>query len=337
MGLAPFGALTVLRRDNQPRLLSYSFSMCPSSHALRSSPKRLRLDSSAGYSGVPYTGRITEQGGASVLKQIDGPEVQRLWYLSELGISTWYPRRQLPGARETELINWQEPALPATAGPEQPVMQSRSKYNERPAVQASESSDSKREAPTIARKLRSREPEAQIKSPTSPPPSPQTIVQDGSASSADTVLSFQWLFFHVDERLALLCHQPVSTAAELKRQQKMLLRNILYWLGQAEFITEDSRYFRWPLPGVVQNDAEAAGSSLLAFLQQTAIEKPFANLVVMGETLLDTLQLDLSAQDAGWQTFVTASLPEMLSLPELKREAWQRLLPLHSILTRNPS
>jgi hypothetical protein len=137
----------------------------------------------------------------------------------------------------------------------------------------------------------------------------------------------------VDAQLALLCQQPLS-AARPGKQEQILLANILRWLGRELPDVSSPRIFRWPIPGLVQADAAQAGSSLRAFLQQAASDQPFANLVVMGETILDALPLELSSPDLGWQLYVTASATEMLNLPVLKKEAWLKLIPLHAAISR---
>jgi len=83
------------------------------------------------------------------------------------------------------------------------------------------------------------------------------------------------------------------------------------------------------------NTLAAAQDSLQHFLQQSLVEKPFRNLLVMGAQATACFRpesADSSAGSPAWQVLFTHSLDEMLAMPSLKHDVWQHLLPLHKRL-----
>jgi hypothetical protein len=124
----------------------------------------------------------------------------------------------------------------------------------------------------------------------------------------------------------------------LSDTQQKLLDNILLFLGKRAADYHAVRTFRWPLPGISEITAETAGkSSLMHFLEQSFQESAFSNLLVMGEQGADwlteagTLRTDITVQ-VPWQMLHTYSLDQILTLPSIKREVWQHLLPLKARL-----
>jgi hypothetical protein len=265
--------------------------------------------------------------------QPDQLQLQRMRYLQEMGIAVWYPRAQLPGAANSAVTEWQfdtrHPVRGSTgdlAGSrEAPVFSRREDGVGKAATvrqvlsadagQAQETGQNSQAGTTAGTKVRE-----------------QATIEHGVPREV-AALQFRMHFFHVDENLAVLCHQPALATARPGRQEQLLLANILRWLGRQIPDTATPRVFRWPLPGFGQADPSLAGSSLHAFVQQAASDSPFANLVVMGETVLDTLQIRLTPDDVTWRLYVTPGLTEMLNLPALKKDTWQKLIPLHAALS----
>jgi hypothetical protein len=270
-----------------------------------------------------------------IVTQPDQQQLQRLRYLQEMGIDSWYPRAQLPAAAESAVIEWQfglpadqghnPAAISAVAGAYAPADNRR--------IDAAGKAASVRQALSAeAGPVKDTGQQTRAR-PAVNANAPARVSGDDGSPREIAVLHFRMHLFHVDQQLAILCHQPALAAAQISGQEQILLANIVRWLGRELPDTQMPRAFRWPIPGFDQADTTVAGSSLFAFLQQAASEKPFANLVIMGETILDTLQVRLAREDSAWALFVTASLTEMLNLPALKKETWQTLIPLHSMLS----
>src|SRR5690606_19068053 len=140
--------------------------------------------------------------------------------------------------------------------------------------------------------------------------------------------------------LAVVLQVPALGRAQLADRQRLLLANLLRWLGKGLPVEAAPRVFRWPLPGLtLTNTRREAGASLLHFLEQACVEQPFRHLLLLGEAAAECLQaqqaqqLTAPAQARAWQLVATHSLDELLALPQLKRAAWQTLLPLHAALS----
>ena len=262
------------------------------------------------------------------MNQPDPRQLQRIRYLQEMGIVSWYPRSRLPGALPSEVVDWhfeKQQNKAARSGQADKAAPAAGRPGETRLANATEKMRSVRHVLSDEAVKTSPLPQS-----LAPQKAAAAMVTEGA--SPDVALHFRMQFYAIDESLGFICHQPALAAADLGKREQILLDNILLWLSKTRDPEAVSRSFRWPIPGINQADTALAGSSLLAFLQQTASEKPFATLVFMGETILDALQTELSGNNASWNLIVTPGLTEMLNLPSLKRETWQKLVPLKSVI-----
>jgi hypothetical protein len=219
-------------------------------------------------------------------------ETARLQCLQALGITVYVPRVKLQGAAPS-------PQWPHAANPDEHA-----------------------------------EPEQASASVSQPPVAPRVeavprVQQVGARRAAETsaepVVAFQLLFLQIDDDLAILNQIPALARPQLQDRQRLLLGNMLHWLGKS-LPQQGTRVFRWPLPGL---ESLAGGmqssTNVLHFLEQASAERGFRFLLMLGPQAA-------VPQAPGWHGLATHSLDEMLALPSLKREAWQTLLPLHAQL-----
>lgn len=226
------------------------------------------------------------------------PEITRLQYLQQLGITSYYPRFVLDGAAPSPACAW--PQL-------------------EPAVQEAVRRDA---APPPA-------PRVSVSAVDLAPPAHDR--QDSTPAA-----QLHLVLLRAGEALALCCQLPLLTRSGLATRQQQLLDNILRWLDPGA-VSGEQRVFKWPLPGLEHTvtDAGMAGLSLGHFFEQAACEQAFSELVVFGQQVADCLH-SAPRRDtvAPWQVTTTHSLDELLSQPLLKRDTWQTLLPLRLRLSQ---
>ena len=238
------------------------------------------------------------------------PEAQRLLLLHAMGIRSYYPRFQLPGALPSVACAWlpevevdadiAPTAAPDLAGPAESESALRSLVNADVA-------------PT----------------PDAAKASSQSSVLQPSIDAA-TPLSFQVMLVLADKGLAICNQLPAVARPGLGRSEQQLLNNLLLWLGCTLQPGTTPRHFAWPLPGLAATDATLAGKGLRSFLAQAQQESGFTRLLLLGNSSVDCLQPQLDSAAQPWQTWCTHSLAELLALPALKRSAWQQLQTLHA-------
>jgi hypothetical protein len=250
-------------------------------------------------------------------------EVLRLQYLQMLGITSYYPRFRLPGAKVSAQCEWPfaEGAVAKLANETTPVAEQAARV----ATAA---------APRVAVEGPSRGP---VREASRKEPAPVVAGGAGAATEAGDAVHLQLLLMSVDAELAVLNQIPALARPQLQERQQLLLGNILRWLGKAADGMHAPRLFKWPLPGLtVTNTRSEAGASLSRFLEQAVIEQPFRHLLVLGEHAADCLAAYAATGQAHptqpWRMLTTHSLDEMLAMPQLKRAVWQDLLPLHAAL-----
>jgi hypothetical protein len=274
--------------------------------------------------------------GNSMNTQSDNPEVARLRYLQAMGITSYYPRLQLPGALPSQACAWPfAEAAEDTAGT---AAERTSIATTAAPIAGSAQTTGSRAA--LQQALRTGAP-PEIDSDRPAPKGVQTDPGPTTATTPDTAASealhFQLLLLQVDAELAVVLQIPALAKPQLQNRQAALLTNLLRWLGKPAPLQNAPRVFHWPLPGLsLTNSRTEAGNRLLQFLEQACIEQPFRYLLFLGEQAADCLQVHRGKQqspDWPWLLASTHSLDEMLALPPLKRVVWQSLLPFHAALT----
>ncbi|MFZ9584156.1 MAG: hypothetical protein ACO280_04270 [Pseudohongiellaceae bacterium] len=231
-------------------------------------------------------------------------EQLRRYYLQQLGIMLYLPR-EMASHGSTDVGSPQlPPAVPASD-------------EEALGIPAAEQ-------PSSAAVLVASPPRASLVSTRVAAPDESTLpAGSGAAAEQSPPIAFQCLFAHVAPGLALLLQLPSAGNGLLSAGEQRLLANILHWLGWGVSEAQDWRPYRWPLPGLPMTTAEAGRRGLSAFLDQAIREQPLQHLLVFGS-------LPLQQEHCGWQLWTLPGLGEMLKVAGLKRETWQRLLPLRA-------
>lgn len=236
-------------------------------------------------------------------------ELLRLYYLQQLGITSYVPRNFLPGA----LVVTADPAVEPQqrVAPEAEVVVKPAIVFEAEPVISS---------PAITRNVFVDEPR--------PAPPAREVDAAPPRSAEQEMAPFQILFVVVSPVLAIAVQIPAAMKPVLRESDTRLLGNVLRWLGLAWPSQAVPLHFRWPLPGLPDTGAEQAGKGLQVFLEQAALEQPFKQLLVFGGEPASALRSGGGGQCNTWQAWYTHSLAELLAVPALKHETWQTLLPL---------
>jgi hypothetical protein len=174
-------------------------------------------------------------------------------------------------------------------------------------------------------------PLAEIVAPSSASPVITKTREVPLAEAASESVAFQLLFGVAARGVAVVLQLPKQSAPSLKPSEQKLLHNLLHWLGVTSPSAESYRSYQWPLPGFAITNTEAAKRGLQMFLAQAAAESSFQHLVVLGSLPLDG-RTDVAAASVSWRCWCAPSLAEMLTVPALKSDAWQSLLPLQQQL-----
>ncbi len=249
----------------------------------------------------------------------------RLYYLQQLGVSLYVPR-ELAGNESKEAATSAEPAV-----------SDRQDFNAMPAAPGPA-------VKTVAagpKRLLLNDTEISATPPvskadTKPAAVALTAIVATTASAHDetnAIAPFQLLFCMPEPRLALALQIPALAKPALQEAETRLLQNMLRWLGiRQEGVLAGMLHFKWPLPGMPVADAQTAGRNLQVFLQQAAAAQPLQHLLLLGQGPAQCLEAVTPGASLPYQCWATHSLAEMLAVPELKREVWRQLLPLHGRL-----
>ncbi len=259
-------------------------------------------------------------------------EILRLQQLQMMGITSYFPRFALQGALPSELRSWDIPVEPVEDTEPETLAQApvRESVQRQPEPAQRYEKFARDIEPVVAKAVIEKTPVASPGTTEKTPPREE---------SRDSELTLHLLLIPVDVNLCVLNQIPVLAKSQMQEKQQKLLDNILFFLGRQSAVYHSARTFRWPLPGMSNiNSADAAKSSLRNFLEQFSQENTFSNLLVMGEQASDWLREAGNVQNAiapakpQWQMIHTYSLDQMLTLPSIKREVWQHLLPLQARL-----
>lgn len=260
-------------------------------------------------------------------------ELQRQAYMEAMGVDCYMPRLQLPGAAVSQLC----------VLPEVPV----SIVAEKTAQ--SEVSD----APADSTQLRAASSGASraIQAMFDQPPNAEAPAQGSNASSIEeaadfiksaatkkqTVPSFNLSILRGANIMLIDNAIPGHIDPNSYMQ---LLQNLLFALGMGkQQLSLDA--FSWPMSHNSQIDQSksAAIQTLEAFLNKRVEQDDIAYLVLMGETAIQYLDVELAAIEGlgkharlPVQCVQIHSAGLMLDQPLLKAEAWEQLQPLYRVM-----
>jgi len=277
-------------------------------------------------------------------------ESTRREYLEALGIDSYLPRVQLPGAPLSPLARFSMSAaesgqvLESQADPEVKAPEVKTKAAPvvdapaRPAPKGTPGG-SKTAVPTADTGLR----KVEAKPAANDQPAEKAAVpHEVPREMPREEVKLQLLCIRVgkgEKGAAVIVAMPHLGPSHLGTGHQALLANLLRACGLAAGDMEiEDKPFRWPMvTGLhVDNSRRAAASALMAYLQQKRADWQFSNLLVMGETVISGLfaadpekdddRAQVKHLDQGdWHVIYTRSLDELLQRPTLKKEAWLQL------------
>ncbi|MDG2177154.1 MAG: hypothetical protein P8M72_13645 [Gammaproteobacteria bacterium] len=265
------------------------------------------------------------------------PEDLRQEYLQVLGITSYYPRLKLPGAPESDLVEWPQSWTEVTQQESNAGIKGNvgkvEKVPEDLSVKQAPGRPAIHEIPTPASLVRSASDNSTANEGDK---SDIEIESTGSpgVNKPNEEYRLQLVCIRVNETLSILNAMPHLGPRQLPARHLNLLQNLLKIGGIShENLLVEEKPFHWPMVQgqQVDNSKNAAVSALMAYLQQKLADWQFCNLLVMGEQTItemfaaenDDEQALVNIEDQDWQTYYTRSLDELLQRPVLKKELWQ--------------
>lgn len=253
-------------------------------------------------------------------------ELKRQAYLQAMGIQTYFPRQQLPGAKPSPVYDFPVvsavlPELAESNGPKESKVERKASGLDAVEELRSRAPAARKATVTPIRQGR-QEPENQN-------------AADATVEQEDS-LRFTLRYYRINERLAVLDEVPEQGSRQLNEESLTLMQAILKALGQDGFEPNASaEEFSWPLQGgysMKNTPRIEAAKAIAGFLQMRKETDGFSNLLVFAGQVEDVLlQFDAnnSARDfessKGYYITVTHSLASMLAVSTLKRDVWQHL------------
>ena len=240
---------------------------------------------------------------------------RRQHYLAALGIESWLPRQQLPGA---------------AAGP----------VYVRKSAQRSAATTEAREAPvgTRNRFANTMDNAAAAAAPLSPheltstaPQREAIVAAQQPAARPATGASFQLAFYTWAPDLLIV------DEGQDARLQQQLISNLLFALGHTNLQRQSPDYFNWPMPGGRRTYALSPHEMVFGALQRMLEQHTPAHMLLMGELAVQQVlgvdnaewvagkTLDASPLYSGVTLLTTHSTATLLESPLLKAETWQHL------------
>ncbi|SEQ96583.1 hypothetical protein SAMN03080615_03438 [Amphritea atlantica] len=289
-------------------------------------------------------------------------------YLETLGIVSWLPRRQLPGARPTPDWVWEycwpqpasatDVAATGSAPILKPADRAHAAKQARAELSASFGEEQKAvSAGSASAAAAPARPEVQV-----PPTAPSEAVP---AAAADISLSqsvdidlpdpatqteqkpFKLAFMVYQDCLVIDSLPPVSVSARAQlnsgqadAHHQILLDKILRSIGLSGGSAAEFYTLPWPMFASKSLDqgAEQARLTVQHKLKKSLQKSPVNTVLLLGESAaqmvlertepLDQLRGMLFSLRSSVKTLASASLTEMMMVPGCKREVWQDLQPL---------
>ncbi|MEX2365934.1 MAG: hypothetical protein WD601_04975 [Pseudohongiellaceae bacterium] len=239
-----------------------------------------------------------------------------------MGITSWFPRYILPGAKPSVACRWPESLQPEPGPkPESP--------SPAPASAKIDTGQSRAHTDAIRNSLK------EIKSETR-----QAATVQGTAASAQpqAPIRFKLVMVRLNEAVCLINQLPHVGGDGLSAVHLRLLRNICHSLSlPLDGDLQEQSGFSWPLTEGMDlaHNTEAAREALHAFVDHKLSDKPCRALLIMGESLQSWL---LAGQPGTLENYpgrilVTGSLDQMLRVPAAtKPDVWRQLRTLRKTI-----
>ena len=249
-------------------------------------------------------------------------ELQRQAYLEAMGIDSYFPRVQLPGALASPVCDMSEAAVSET--PQQAAIAAANSEEQHTTIPPSPPPVKSAEGPRAAQAVLGNVVDdiAKHRPPTPAKPKRSEAVESASdiPHFALTIAKSQSGILIIDDGI-----QPDQDYTEYLR----LLQNILFAVGAGKQALQLDP-FVWPMMKTAQFDqsAEAARQTLSVYINKLIEDLSVRYVLVMGEQA----QSYITANDQV-SCIHTLSGLRLLSEPALKRQVWQDLQPLKRALT----
>ena len=238
---------------------------------------------------------------------------RRQHYLAAIGIESWLPRQQLPGA---------------AAGP----------VYVRKSAQHSAATIAAKEAPVGTHNRFANTMDSAAAAPLSPheltstaPQRDAVVTASQPAATPATDASFQLAFYTWAPDLLIV------DEGQDARLQQQLISNLLFALGHTNLQRQSPDYFNWPMPGGRRTYALSPHEMVFGALQRMLEQHTPAHMLLMGELAVQQVlgvdnaewvagkTLDASPLYSGVTLLTTHSTATLLESPLLKAETWQHL------------
>ncbi|MCB1648790.1 MAG: hypothetical protein H7A07_02885 [Pseudomonadales bacterium] len=269
-------------------------------------------------------------------------ENDRLAYLQEMGIVSYFPRRALPGARPS--LRYAGLPAPLLSAPSQAVTEEAELAEQ--TLRALSTAGVKSEAPAPDAPVQALQASGAVAAaPESTPlkaATPAAKEAPAPAPAEEEALKFAFAFIPVNDQLAVISELPWARSASLSPSCKSLLAGILRALElpvQEQHL--NPMIFTWPLFEDVQMHHDSARHTLEGFLARRLKLQPVRYLFIFAEQAAPYLfPLDTDLAQGGFfrhprfevDVCVTHSLNAMDAVRELKRPVWELLKPLQGRL-----
>lgn len=247
---------------------------------------------------------------------------RRQHYLSAMGIESWLPRQQLPGAAAGPVyvrkISQHSAALIDT-----PI--------DVPAREVPASAPNRFASTMDSVAAPSVPVQSQYKLAGTAPKQDTTVPVPQQAAMPTTKASFQLAFYTWTADLLI-----VDQGHDARLQQQ-LISNLLFALGHTSLQRQTPDYFNWPVSGGRQTLSMSPHEMVFGALQRMLEQHAPTHMLLMGELAVQHVlgvdddawvagkALDASPLYAGVTLLTTHSTATLLEKPLLKAQTWQHL------------
>ncbi len=248
---------------------------------------------------------------------------RRQHYLSAMGIESWLPRQQLPGAAAGPVYvkkMVQHSAAPIDAVIDVPARE----------VPASARNRFANTMDSVA--APSAPAQSQHELASAAPGKDTTVSLPQKAATSTNKASFQLAFYPWAPDLLIV------DQGQDARLQQQLISNLLFALGHTNLQRQPPDYFNWPMRGGRQTFALSPHEMVFGALQRMLEQHTPAHILLMGELAVQQVLgvdgddewvagkvLEASPLYAGVTLLTTHSTTTLLEQPLLKAETWQHL------------
>lgn len=290
------------------------------------------------------------------------PDAQKLAYLQEMGIQAYFPRRALPGARQSLRYSVQSIAQAEIAAEQasraaiaqavtpsmtpKSLQESSTQTSLAPSVETQRADGPSSAGLAQAKALLSKasNPVVQnISRPEASAPKQEGVVSPTSApaelptAEPSESVNFVFAYFAVNEDIAVINELPWAGSGQVSFDHKELLAKILNAIGVPCIAQSlEPIVFRWPIDGMPEN-AQSARNMLEGFIARRLKINPARRVLILAEQSARYLfpadyEIDPSTKVShpriSSEIVLTRSLDAMTASRQVKGVVWEALQPL---------